>query len=319
LRTLAGAQRSIKLQVYMLTHPGVMDALVAAHARGVAVRVLLEEKPFNPGNPASPLPTNKTAAKRLAAAGLPVRWTDPRFRFTHAKVVTVDDRVSLISTANFTKSGLNAGGGGAREYVVEDRSPSDVAELVRMFAADWERAAFAPTDPDLVISPTTSRRQIFELIRSAREEVTVQVEVAGDRALDELLAQKVREGVRVRAMLADLKALQTAGDPAYRANVEVARGWLAAGVKVVLQDKPHLHAKAVQVDRGPFYVGSVNMTTNSMDNNREVGILVRDPALAARLSQVLDRDHAAGHPVPPETEVPRSAARPLVDLPGLFL
>jgi phosphatidylserine/phosphatidylglycerophosphate/cardiolipin synthase-like enzyme len=319
LRALAGARRSIKMQVYMLTHPGVMEALIAARARGVTVQVLLEEKPFNPGNPASPLPTNKAAAKKLEAGGVAVRWTDPRFRFTHAKLVTVDDHVTLISTANFTKSGLNAGGAGAREYLVEDRSPSDVAEVVRMFAADWDRTPFTPTDPDLVISPTTSRRQIFDLIRAAREEVVVQVEVAGDRALDDLLAQKVREGLRVRAMLADLTALQGSPDPAYRSNLDVARAWQAAGVRVVMQDKPHLHAKAVQIDGGAFYVGSINMTTNSMDNNREVGIVVRTPALAARLARVLEQDHAAGHPVPAGGAAGKSAIGVLPEFPGLPL
>jgi phosphatidylserine/phosphatidylglycerophosphate/cardiolipin synthase-like enzyme len=319
LRALSGARRSIKLQVYMLTHPGVIDALAAARARGVGVQVLLEEKPFNPGNPASPLPTNKAAAKKLEAAGVAVRWTDPRFRFTHAKLVTIDDGLTFISTANFTKSGLNAGGTGVREYLVEDRAPSDVAELGRMFAADWDRTPFTPSDPDLVISPTTSRRQIFDLIRAARKEVVVQVEVAGDRALDDLLAQKVREGVRVRAMLADLKALAAGGDPVYRSNLDVARAWQAAGVRVVLQDKPHLHAKAVQVDRGAFYVGSVNMTTNSMDNNREVGIVVRTPALAERLAEVLDRDHAAGGPVPTGDPAGKAPIGLLLEFPGLPL
>lgn len=298
LGAIARATKAVKLQVYMLTHPGVIDGLVKAHRRGVQVQVLLEEKPYNPGNPNKPLPTNRAAFNTLVAAGVPVRWTDPTFRFTHAKVVTLDDTVSYVSTANFTKSGLNASGKGAREYIVEDRVPRDVSEFVAMFAADWDRQPYTPLGDDLVVSPTNSREKIFNLIRSARKEIFVQVEVAGDPDLDALLAEKVRQGVRVRALLADLRRLQAEDDPALRANLDVARTWRESGVEVLFQKVPHLHAKAVQVDGGRFYVGSVNLTTNSLNNNRELGLLLDTPALATRIYRVMQADFARAQPIP---------------------
>lgn len=299
LNAVARATRGVKLQVYMLTHPGLIDALVKAHRRGLQVKVLLEEKPYNPGNPNNPLPTNRAAFAALEAAGVAVRWTDPGFRFTHAKAVTLDDAVTYVSTANFTKSGLNADGKGAREYIVEDRVPQDVAEFVAMFEADWERRPYTPVGDALVVSPTNSRQKIFDLIRSARKDVFVQVEVAGDPELDALLAAKVRQGVRVRALLADLRRLQSEEEPGLRANIDVARTWRDSGVEVLFQKTPHLHAKAVQVDGGRFYVGSVNMTTNSMNNNRELGLLIDTPALATRLSRILQADFARALPIPP--------------------
>jgi len=235
LTAVARAKRSVKLQVYMMTHAGLIEALIGAHRRGVRVQVLLEERPFNPGNPSQPLPTNRTAFNTLQAAGVSVRWTDPAFRFTHAKVVTIDDAVTYVSTANFTRSGLNADGKGAREYIVEDRVPADVAEFVALYAADWERRPYAPVGPDLVVSPSNSRQKIFDLIRSAKKEVFVQVEVAGDPDLDALLAEKVRQGVRVRALLADLRRLQSEEAPTLRANIDVARVWKDSGVDVLFQ------------------------------------------------------------------------------------
>ncbi|MEB3197041.1 MAG: phospholipase D-like domain-containing protein [Candidatus Sericytochromatia bacterium] len=319
LQSLASAKRSIKLQVYILTHAGVIDALIAAHQRGVEVKVLLEEKPYNPGNPGAPLPTNRAAAKRLTDAGVACRWTNPRFRYTHAKVVTLDETVSFVSTANFTKSGLNAEGKGAREYILEDRSPSDVAAIAALFEADWERRAYTPTDPDLVLSPDNSRTKLFELIRSARREVFLQVEVAGDPELDSVLAAKVKEGVKVRALLADLRRLAPSQDPVYRSNLDVARAWRAAGVEVLFQRKPHLHAKAIQVDGGTFYTGSVNFTSNSMNNNRELGVLVQAPELASALARALEQDFKGAEPLPATSEAPLAPALLAPLWPGLPL
>jgi phosphatidylserine/phosphatidylglycerophosphate/cardiolipin synthase-like enzyme len=45
-----------------------------------------------------------------------------------------------------------------------------------------------------------------------------------------------------------------------------------------------LHAKAVVVDDEVVFVTSANLTEAALDRNIEVGLLVRDPALAASLS-----------------------------------
>ena len=46
-----------------------------------------------------------------------------------------------------------------------------------------------------------------------------------------------------------------------------------------------LHAKAVVVDGEAIFITSANMTEAALDRNIEVGFLVRDPALAANVSQ----------------------------------
>jgi hypothetical protein len=50
-----------------------------------------------------------------------------------------------------------------------------------------------------------------------------------------LLAEKVRQGVRVRALLADLRRLQSEEAPTLRANIDVARVWKDSGVDVLFQ------------------------------------------------------------------------------------
>jgi phosphatidylserine/phosphatidylglycerophosphate/cardiolipin synthase-like enzyme len=304
LQAIANAKKSVKVQVYLLTHTGLMDALVAAKARGLDVQVMLESRPYNPGNPNSPLPTNKKAAAYLAKGGIEVRWTSDAFRYTHAKGLIVDDSVVYVSTANFTKSGLGVGGVGAREYIIADRSPSDVAEFVAMYKADWAHQPYMPTDEDLIVSPANSRAKILNLVKSATREIVLQVEVAGDPAFDQAISERIQAGVKVRALLGDLKTLkgmepkEGEAQRAARGNAEVARAWKALGAQVRFQGAPHLHAKAIVVDGKAMYLGSVNLTTNSMDNNRELGLLITTPALVGTVARTIEKDWAGGHEAP---------------------
>jgi phosphatidylserine/phosphatidylglycerophosphate/cardiolipin synthase-like enzyme len=306
LRAIRGARKVVRLQVYLLTHQGVIAELVAAKKRGVDVQVMLEPQPFNqvklpnPFKPKGPdVPANQLASMKLALGGVQVVWTSDAYNFTHAKVLTVDDAVTYVSTANFTRSGLGVDGKGAREYVIEDRHPADVAEFVKIYQADRAHAAYTPTNPHLVVSPVNARQRILGLVAAAKREITIQVEVAGDPELDSLLAAKRKSGVTVRALLADVgdkkkKApkdtkLEKAGGGA---NADTAKTWAAAGVQVKYQDSPHLHAKAVIVDGTYMYVGSVNLTTNSMDNNRELGLVVVQPDIVGAVHATFDHDFA---------------------------
>lgn len=302
LQAIAGAKKSIKLTMYLLTHKGVMDALIAAKARGLAVYVLLEHDPYNPNNPSSPLPTNLQAAKYLAQGGIEAHWTSKAFKYTHAKGLIIDDSVMWLSTANFTKSGLGVNGRGSREYLVADRSPSDVYDFASMFAADWAGQPYTPTDEDLIISPANSRAKILGLINSAKTNITLAVEVAGDPAFDQAIAARIKAGVKVRALLADLGALKTMGEtpvpPVIRSNADVARDWRALGAEVRFQRSPHLHAKSLVVDGRAMYVGSVNFTTNSMDNNREFGLLIQTPDIVGTVQRTMEKDWAGAAEAP---------------------
>jgi phosphatidylserine/phosphatidylglycerophosphate/cardiolipin synthase-like enzyme len=40
------------------------------------------------------------------------------------------------------------------------------------------------------------------------------------------------------------------------------------------------------------------MTTNSMDNNRELGLLVQTPELVGTVARTIEKDWAGGHDVP---------------------
>jgi phosphatidylserine/phosphatidylglycerophosphate/cardiolipin synthase-like enzyme len=292
---IAQARRSIKLEVYILTEQGVVDGLIAAKNRGVDVQVMVEPKPFNPGNPHAPLPVNHKAVNALRAGGVPVMDTNPAYTYTHAKFMSVDDATTFVSTANFTRTGLGTDPKGNREYVVEDHAPADVAEFVRVFQADQARQAYQPSNPESVISPVNARAQILGVIAAAKKEVLIADEVAGDPQVTATIQAATARGVRVRCLLEDFKPTASDPDPL---NYQTARAWTAAGAQVRLMTKPTLHAKTIIADGRSMYVGSENLTTNSLDHNREIGLRLDDAALVAPVLKTTEADWANAHAAP---------------------
>ena len=54
--------------------------------------------------------------------------------------------------------------------------------------------------------------------------------------------------------------------------------------------KPYVHAKMILVDETYLIVSSINLSANSMDENREIGIILIDAALIRKFHDWFERD-----------------------------
>lgn len=285
LSLIRQAKHSIRLELYLLTQQPVIDALAQARRRGVQVRVLLEERPY--GGDASA----RSAYHYLQQAGINVRWAnEAAFRFTHEKALIVDTRTAGIFSFNLTYSGLERN----REFGVIDRNRADAATLARVFDADWVRKRPAFSSPRLVVSPYNARGDFDKLIARARHTLDIYAEELDDSSIELRLDAAKKRGVRVRVITTDDSG-----------GVEALR---VAGIPVTLMAHPYVHAKAMVADGHLFFVGSENISTTSLDDNREAGILLDNRALAGRIERVFNADWAANRssggtapPPPPPT------------------
>lgn len=92
----------------MFTVPSMREALLRAKERGVDVRVLLEENPYNATS------INRETVQFLQKNTLNFYETgDQNFSFMHAKYMIIDDGW-IISTANWTRSSFSSN----REFFV---------------------------------------------------------------------------------------------------------------------------------------------------------------------------------------------------------
>ena len=277
LSLLAGARRSLWIEMYLLTDDSVVDALVARRQAGVDVRVILEPHPYEDDG------ANGSAFARLAAAGGLVAWASPRFALTHAKFAVVDGTRLVVLTLNLTHAGLT----GNRELAVVDDDARDVAAAAAIVTSDFAGGGTAAASAGRVLaSPTSMRPALTAAIGRASRAVAVEMEELSDAAMVAALVSARNRGCGVSVAL-------PAADPS--AATEAAAARLAAGgVAVRFVDAPTIHAKAIVAD-GWLYVGSANLTTASLDANRELGLALTDAAAADRVARTIAADLASGH------------------------
>ncbi len=280
-RLITGARSAVDLTMYELADPVAEADLAADAARGVDVRVILDqhlERSANTG-----------AYRYLTARGVHVRW-GPAGTTVHQKTLTVDGSTSVIMTLNLVAADY----ADTRDFAVIDTNRADVAAIVATFDADFAGRAITPPDgSDLVWSPTNAQRVVLSVINGASHTLAVEDEEMDDPAVTAALAAAARRGV-------DVKITMTADPEWDQSFTELAR----AGVHVRLYADDasalYIHAKVIVADAGRAgqraLIGSQNFSVASLDYNRELGILTADRAVVAAVSGVLARDFAGGSP-----------------------
>lgn len=127
LRALAEAQQSVHLQMFLLSSRSIANALIAAHERGVKVKVLADREMVVKGE--------NTLVPKLAAAGIEVRL-ETRYAAAHNKIMLIDvagsHPVVITGSYNFTWS---AQARNAENLLILRDNPA----LARVYFANWQR------------------------------------------------------------------------------------------------------------------------------------------------------------------------------------
>ncbi len=273
---IAGARHSIELTMYELSDRTVEHALAGAAAHGVDVRVAL-----NGGYYSERSSYNDAAYAYLLAHGVHVRDTPTYFALTHQKTLTVDGRVAAIMTLNF--DGLYAS---TRDYAILDRRGADVRAIVAAFDDDWVGRRDTPRhgSGDLVWSPG-AQDDVLGLIEHARHSIELEEEELAYTPAITALCADARHGVEVRIVMT------YASD--WRDAFAQLRG-CGASIRLYHGQSYYIHAKLLIADGRTALVSSQNLSTGSLQDNRELGITVTDPAIVSALAADFRSDYAGG-------------------------
>ena len=321
LDAINGARKSIDITIYELDDPQLLDALIGAHGRGVRVRVLYNYYSFQWPNSGDHSSLFK-AMDKLQAAGVETRRAGKAFMITHQKTMTMDGAASLIMDFNMRASYFST----ARGFGYLTRDPALVSEIAKVFNADWDYVAVSPSAPQLVWSPDNSRAKITGLIDRARVSLDIYNQEAKDKETVKAIADAARHGVKVRMLTAALTLAESSqfhGDVIYTAGMinaasgDIEAGSLqaggglsgasgadanqagrdminAAGGEAKAGTGYYIHAKVYVADGGAAsaqaFLGSENCSASSLDKNRELGVLISDPALISSLKRTFEKD-----------------------------
>jgi phosphatidylserine/phosphatidylglycerophosphate/cardiolipin synthase-like enzyme len=288
LNVINGAAKTIDLTIYELSDTQIVTALINAQKRGVAVRVLYNYYSFQ----TSGTDPNASAITKLSAAGVKVQKAAQTYTYTHQKTLTADNKTSVIMTFNLASNYFT----GTRDFGYVTSDASQVAEIEQVFTADWNYSSITPSLGSLVWSPVNSRTKILNLINSAEKTLVADNEELMDTDCINAFEAAAKRGVSVRIITARLNG-STDSNAAGRNDVIAAGGQAKAGTKGSTGKSLYFHAKMILADYGTAqqqgFLGSENFSSTSLDENRELGVLMTDSSLLSRLSSTFESDWSA--------------------------
>jgi cardiolipin synthase A/B len=308
---IAHAHRSIDMEMYELEDPTAEQDLVAAAARGVRVRVLLD-KAFSGAK------ANLNAADYLAANGVEVSWAPAGYIF-HIKTTTFDAQTSDISTANLVSKYYRT----TRDAEIIDSDPPQVGAIEHTFSNDWTAGesgsprSQAVQSPGLIWSPNTgsgtAETALVNQITSAHDTVDFESEELSDPAIYRALAADAKRGVMCRVVM----TRSSEWDGAFGV---IAKAGCLVHLFPDSSTALYIHEKLILDDRGTaresMLIGSQNASITSLTKNRELGILLTrangggDAIATASASFNSDFSHASGWTPPkPKPSASRNKER----------
>jgi cardiolipin synthase A/B len=285
LDAIGAATKSLRIKMFLFSDPALVAAVIAAHHRGVKVRVML-----NPARRGGE-PENEATRKKLEKAGVTVIDSNPAFAVTHEKSMVVDDETAFVKSLNWETKNLTE----TRDYAVVTLHDDEVKEIIDCFEADWHRKKFDVGDqPRLIWCNYNGRDRIAEFIDRTKHTLFVQNERYQDAVIIERLVRAARRGVKIHVMA---RAPHTLKKEKLVEGVGGIRILDDVGVKVHKLKHLKLHAKMLLADEKRAIVGSINLTPGSFDSRRELAIEVDDKHLVKRLHHIARHDWKHSHPL----------------------
>ncbi len=301
LSLINGARSRIDVSQFLFVYGRstrlIQEALVAAAARGVKVRVLVDEESDR----------SMTTVEHLVRLGVTARADSPRKR-THTKMVLVDGEWVLAGSTNWSDASLERNN--ESNLLVHD--PAIAGALERYYAALWEKP-----DDDAVIEPVTSNG--ITVVCDRAYETVAMTAIAESDSIDLHLyaarwyaespespssaailavSGRARAGRPVRAIVEESDYNQE-GNAFNNEVVDVLR---SGGVRI-RRDPMEItsHTKLLITDRLAL-MGSTNWGFGAFRRYHELNFLVTDPRVAG---QFRDYFHALWDAAQPELSADR--------------
>ena len=259
LQAVKRATKSIDIVVFRFDRTELEKAIATAVQRGVSVRALIAHT--NRGGEQN----LRKLEMRLLEAGVTVARTADDLARYHGKMMIVD-RTLYVLGFNYTRLDIER----SRSFGIVTTEKRMVKEAAALFNADSTRQPYTPGYDRLVVSPESSRELLTGFIRKAKRELLIYNAKVSDRLVLRALQERSKAGVEIRIIGKADKRLE---------RVETRK----------LQDL-RLHVRAIVRDGEAAFVGSQSLRKIELDGRREVGVIVVDRRIAAKIRTVFETD-----------------------------
>lgn len=254
-----GAKKSVDILVFRMDRPEVEQALVRAAGRGVQVRALIAY-------------TNRGGERRLRAlesrfleAGVVVARTAGDLVRYHGKMMIVDEKELYVLAFNLTFLDMDH----SRSFGIATRNPEFVQEAQKLFEADCLRQEYLPGSDSFLVSPRNAREMLAKFVQAAEKELLIYDPCVSDAEMVRLLRERARAGVNVR-VIGEIKRCPT--------------------ISSISLAQMRLHTRSMVRDGQSVFIGSQSMRAAELDARREIGVVLENRSLAAKVAKVFEKD-----------------------------
>jgi cardiolipin synthase len=320
LAAIGEARETITLLSYIFDNDAAgesfLEALRAAHARGVQIRVLIDD--------VGSRYTRPTMVSRLRAAGIPVATFLPTrlprlFRYAnlrnHRKLLVVDGRIGFTGGMNIREGHVLGRRPQAPVRCLHFRLEGPIVyELQRTFAVDWAFATREALDrepwfprlerhghvvargvPD---GPDSDLENILELILGALSAAREHVRIISPYFLVDDVLLRALQVTAMRGVTVDIVVPGRSNIPVMDwAMTPQFAPLLEKGVRIFRTPPPFDHTKAFTVDGTWCLIGSSNWDARSLLLNFEFNVECYDAGLTRDLEALIDGRIATARPV----------------------
>lgn len=247
--TVERSKDFLYIWMYNISHRDSATVIKNQAKKGVSVKVILEDDKY--GEDIDQEPRGWWIQVK--------NDKELKTNFIHAKVLVSDDYY-MIQTANLTQSAFH----NQREYYIIGHDKEILDNLKDLFRLDWNgnRIHHSDIHPNIIFCPTNCRDKVTKLLLWAKESIYIQNQYIEDKEIIWILQSQTETGIDVKINLPDDEKENSQDLP----FIESIR----------FLNTPRIHAKAILIDKKYLVISSINFSQNSLDNNREIGIIVTD-------------------------------------------
>lgn len=245
------AQRELVLSIFRCDDFIILDELAAAVDRKVRVRALVTPSAKNWNRKLREL------EKMLTSMGAEVQRYAGESAKYHAKYAVADQKLALIASGNLTRKCFVD----TCDFVLLTRDTGIIRGLSQLFDTDWESPdSGLPADLSerLIVGPEVARARFLELLEGAKRSIRIIDHRVKDREVFGLLRRKQTEGVAVQVL-----------------GAESLEGLISHGRLMLLDDSLGV-------------IGSIALSSPSLDYRREVAVILDNPVNLQQLSGYFD-------------------------------
>jgi phosphatidylserine/phosphatidylglycerophosphate/cardiolipin synthase-like enzyme len=260
VRAIHKATKTIDIVIFRFDRAEVEKALDEAVDRGVAVRALIAHT--NKGGESK---LRRLELRLLECGATVARTADDLARY-HGKMMIIDGAALHVYGFNYTRLDIEQ----SRSFGIVTRDSKIVRQAVQLFEADALRQSYTPTHRRLVVSPENSRALLTAFIKGARKELLIYDAQVSDNAIQKVMAERARAGVKIRI----LGCLE-------KSNSQI---------KVRRLATMRLHVRAIIRDGRTAFIGSQSLRRLELEGRREVGIIIQNGAIVRKIRAVFESD-----------------------------